>query len=63
METCNAGRGAIKDYDEALQLAPEALKVPHEEVKMVKDELIKMIENAGFEAVGRDTVYNRVAAV
>ena len=33
------------------------------EVKMSKDELIKMIENAGFEAVERDTVYNRAAAV
>ena len=30
------------------------------ESKMSKDELITMIENAGFEAVERDTVYNRV---
>jgi len=30
---------------------------------MSKQELIAMIENAGFEAVERDTVYNRVAAV
>ena len=30
------------------------------DVKMTKDELITMIENAGFEAVERDTVYNRV---
>ncbi len=30
------------------------------EVKMSKTELIQMIENAGFEAVERDTVYNRV---
>ena len=29
---------------------------------MTKQELITMIENAGFEAVERDTVYNRVAA-
>ncbi len=29
---------------------------------MSKTELITMIENAGFEAVERDTVYNRVAA-
>jgi len=30
------------------------------DVKMSKQELITMIENAGFEAVERDTVYNRV---
>jgi len=30
---------------------------------MSKQELIAMIENAGFEAVERDTVYNRVEAV
>ncbi len=30
---------------------------------MSKNELIKMIEIAGFEAVERDTVYNRVAIV
>ena len=33
------------------------------EQKMTKAELITMIENAGFEAVERDTIYNRVAAV
>jgi aminodeoxyfutalosine synthase len=33
------------------------------EVKMTKQEIIEMIERAGFEAVERDTVYNRVAAV
>jgi 2-iminoacetate synthase ThiH len=27
---------------------------------MSKQELINMIENAGFEAVERDTVYNKV---
>jgi 2-iminoacetate synthase ThiH len=30
---------------------------------MSKSELISMIENAGFEAVERDTVYNRVEKV
>jgi len=30
------------------------------EVKMSKPELIGLIEEAGFEAVERDTVYNRV---
>ena len=30
---------------------------------MSKQELIAMIENAGFEAVERDTVYNRVEKV
>jgi len=30
------------------------------EVKMTKQEIIEMIECAGFEAVERDTVYNRV---
>lgn len=30
------------------------------EQKMTKAELIRLIENAGFEAVERDTVYNRV---
>ena len=30
---------------------------------MTKQELIAMIENAGFEAVERDTVYNRVERV
>jgi 2-iminoacetate synthase ThiH len=29
---------------------------------MTKHEIIEMIERAGFEAVERDTVYNRVAA-
>ena len=33
------------------------------EVKMTKQEIIEMIHRAGFEAVERDTVYNRVAAV
>ncbi|MEJ7847384.1 MAG: aminofutalosine synthase MqnE [Pyrinomonadaceae bacterium] len=33
------------------------------EVKMTKQEIIEMIQRAGFEAVERDTVYNRVAAV
>jgi len=32
------------------------------EVKMTKSELINLIEEAGFEAVERDTVYNRVAS-
>ena len=31
------------------------------EVKMSKEELVALIEEAGFEAVERDTVYNRVA--
>jgi len=30
------------------------------EVKMTKPELIDLIEEAGFEAVERDTVYNRI---
>jgi len=30
------------------------------EVKMTRTELIGLIEEAGFEAVERDTVYNRV---
>src|SRR4026207_521717 len=30
------------------------------EVKMTKQEIISMIERAGFEAVERDTIYNRV---
>lgn len=30
------------------------------EVKMTKPEIITMIGRAGFEAVERDTVYNRV---
>ena len=33
------------------------------EVKMTKQEIIDMIHRAGFEAVERDTVYNRVATV
>ncbi|MFN0138921.1 MAG: aminofutalosine synthase MqnE [Pyrinomonadaceae bacterium] len=33
------------------------------EVKMTKQEIIEMIERAGFEAVERDTVYNRVEEV
>ncbi|MBX3291494.1 MAG: aminofutalosine synthase MqnE [Acidobacteria bacterium] len=32
------------------------------EVKMTKQEIITMIQNAGFEAVERDTVYNRVGS-
>jgi len=31
------------------------------EVKMTKNEIAALIENAGFEAVERDTLYNRVA--
>ena len=38
----------------------ESYTVENGEVKMSKHELIAMIENAGFEAVERDTVYNRV---
>lgn len=38
----------------------ESYAVENGEVKMSKQELIAMIENAGFEAVERDTVYNRV---
>jgi 2-iminoacetate synthase ThiH len=30
------------------------------EVKMTKQEIVEMIDRAGFEAVERDTVYNRV---
>ncbi len=30
------------------------------EVKITKAEIITMIQNTGFEAVERDTVYNRV---
>jgi aminodeoxyfutalosine synthase len=33
------------------------------EVKMTKQEIIQMIQNAGFEAVERDTVYNRVTEI
>ena len=33
------------------------------EVKMNKQEIIEMIQRAGFDPVERDTVYNRVAAV
>jgi aminodeoxyfutalosine synthase len=33
------------------------------EVKMSKQEIIRMIESAGFEAVERDTVYNRVQSL
>ncbi len=38
----------------------ESYSVEFGEVKMSKGELISLIENAGFEAVERDTVYNRV---
>ena len=38
----------------------ESYTVENGEVKMSKQELIAMIENAGFEAVERDTIYNRV---
>jgi aminodeoxyfutalosine synthase len=33
------------------------------EVKMTTQQIIELIENAGFEAVERDTVYNRVEKV
>jgi 2-iminoacetate synthase ThiH len=33
------------------------------EVKMMKQEIISMIQRAGFEAVERDTVYNRVEEI
>ena len=38
----------------------ESYTVENGEVKMSKQELIAMIENAGFETVERDTVYNRI---
>jgi aminodeoxyfutalosine synthase len=38
----------------------ESYAVENGEVKMSKQELIQLIENAGFEAVERDTVYNRI---
>lgn len=38
----------------------ESYSVEFGEVKMSKEELIALIENAGFEPVERDTVYNRV---
>jgi aminodeoxyfutalosine synthase len=38
----------------------ESYHVETGDVKMSRAELITMIENAGFEAVERDTVYNRV---
>ncbi len=41
----------------------ESYAAENGEVKMSKQELITMIENAGFEAVERDTVYNRVDKV
>jgi aminodeoxyfutalosine synthase len=41
----------------------ESYAVENGEVKMTRAELVNLIENAGFEAVERDTVYNRVAAV
>jgi len=31
------------------------------EVRMTKTELVQLIEEAGFEAVERDTVYNRIS--
>ncbi|NNE65720.1 MAG: aminofutalosine synthase MqnE [Pyrinomonadaceae bacterium] len=40
----------------------ESYSVEFGEVKMSKDELIMLIRNAGFEAVERDTIYNRVGA-
>ena len=33
------------------------------EVRLTKQEIIDMIESAGFEAAERDTIYNRVATV
>ena len=33
------------------------------EVKMTKQEIIEMIQRAGFDPVERDTVYNRVEKV
>ena len=33
----------------------------NQEVKMTRQELVALINDAGFEAVERDTVYNRVA--
>ena len=41
----------------------ESYHVEKGDVAMSKQELIAMIENAGFEAVERDTVYNRVERI
>jgi aminodeoxyfutalosine synthase len=41
----------------------ESYAVENGEVKMSKTEIIQLIENAGFEAVERDTVYNRVEQI
>ena len=38
----------------------ESYAIENGEVKMSKQELITMIENTGFEAIERDTLYNRV---
>lgn len=35
--------------------------IKESEVRITKAEIITMIQNAGFEAVERDTVYNRIA--
>ena len=59
----------------AEQMAYEAGEIAHEpvkftiatavesggEVKMTKQEIIEMIERAGFQAIERDTVYNHLA--
>jgi len=41
----------------------ESYAVENAEVTMSKQGLIAMIENAGFEAVERDAVYNRVERI
>jgi len=41
----------------------ESYAAENGEAKMSKQELIAMIENAGFEAVERDTIYNRVQRI
>jgi hypothetical protein len=52
-----------------LNFSGDALKKLYEavesggDVKMTKQETIEMIHPAGFEAVERDTVYNRVTTV
>ena len=40
----------------------EALSKFGKEITMTRQEFVEMIHCAGFEAVERDTVYNRVAA-
>lgn len=64
---CRSFTSTANDLDRTItdggQLTHSYSVESNNEVKMSRQDIIQLIENAGFEAVERDTVCNRTAAV